>query len=84
MTENADRIARMLDNIHGCDVDSVTVRGWDILPGPDCTLTAEGFEVVLKNSKGEYTSHTSKAANLTMKYNEEIILKITDGVLVRS
>ncbi|MGI6472434.1 MAG: hypothetical protein ACOX1N_05165 [Candidatus Methanomethylophilaceae archaeon] len=83
MSENADRIAWMLDSLHGYDADEFTIRGWDVLPGSDCGLIAEGHEVILKNSKGEYVSHTLNVSRLTLGYNEEIRLKVVDGVLVR-
>lgn len=83
MTENADRIAWMLDDIRNYDADTVIIRGWDILPGPDCSLTVDGYEVVLENAKGRYVSHTLNATHLAMGYNDEAELKIINGVLVR-
>lgn len=84
MTGNADRIAYMLDSMHDSDVDTITLRGWDILPYPDCRLSVDGYKLVLKNSKKEYVSYTVNESHLSLGYNEEIRLKITDGILTQS
>lgn len=84
MTGNADRIAWMLDDIHNYETDTVTIRGWDVLPGSDCSLTVDGNRVVLGNNKGKYVSYTVNPAYFTMKYTDETELRIVDGVLVGS
>lgn len=83
MSESADRIAWMLDDMYDSDSDIMSIRGWDILPGPDCQLTANGHDVFLKNSKKEYFSYTINKVELSMGYGDEIQLKVTDGILIQ-
>lgn len=84
MIENIERIVYMLDNMHDSDVDVIYLKGWDILPSSDCSLSVEGRKVILNNSKKEYVSYATKESRITLGYNEEILLTVTDGVLMRS
>ena len=85
MTESTDSIAAMIDSFYGSEADTMILRGWDILPGNDCSLNVDGHNVTLSDSNGEYRSLISYKSYFSLSYNEMITLERSeDGITVKN
>ncbi len=81
MTESADSIAAMIESFYGSEADTMTLRGWDILPSNDCHLEVDGHNVILSNSDNEYLSLISYKSYFSLSYSEIVTLERSDGGL---
>lgn len=79
MTENADSIADMIDSFWYSSADIMTLRGWDILPSPDCHIEVKGNLIFLHNYKKQYVSYLTYSSDFTLGYDEEINLIRTEN-----
>jgi hypothetical protein len=67
----SDNVASMLDTFWNSEADVMYLRGWDVLPDPECGLLLNGHDVILIKNGKEYRSlmeHTSE--RFTMSYND--------------
>lgn len=83
MTETADSIAEMVDSFYRSEADEMTLRGWDILPDPGCSMRAEGHILILENDGKEYRSLISCISEgFSLSYNGTVTLEKSDAGVV--
>ncbi|MGI5965020.1 MAG: hypothetical protein ACOX8L_04125 [Candidatus Methanomethylophilaceae archaeon] len=82
MAGETDSLAGLLDTFYYSEAETLTLRGWEILPGSDCSLYADGHFVILTSGKGEYRSITEcECSDITIGYGDTVTLKRTaDGL----
>jgi len=61
MEETADKISFILDEFWASEADTLTLRGWEILPSADCFIEIEGHDLVVHMKDGFYRSLMSKS-----------------------
>jgi hypothetical protein len=78
MTDMTDTVTNMMDSFWGSEVDVMTIRGWDILPSPNASLSIQGHIVTIHKDGRSYRGMIEHAANdITLSYNQ--ILKVERG-----
>lgn len=82
MTESTDSIAAMIDSFYDSEADTMTLRGWDILPSTDCSLKVDGHNVILSNSSSQYHSLISYESYFSLSYNEIVTLERSEGGMI--
>lgn len=81
MIENADSIADMVDSFWYSGADVMVLKGWDILPSPDCHIEAEGNMIFLRDSEKEYRSYLTHSSYFILGYDEEIsLIRTEEGI----
>lgn len=60
MTDTADHISFILDEFWASDADTLTIRGWEILPSADCSIEIEGHHLTVFQGGGSYRALISK------------------------
>ncbi|MDD3351747.1 MAG: hypothetical protein PHY89_04760 [Candidatus Methanomethylophilaceae archaeon] len=76
MTETADSIAGTIDGFYRSEADTMTLRGWDILPDAGCYFSVEGRLVILCDGEKEYISPISCASEcFSLRYDGTVTLK---------
>lgn len=76
MAETADSMAEMIDSFYRSEADTMTVRGWDVLPNSGCSLYADGCHLVLENNGKEYRSLIScRTDGFSLSYNDTVTLE---------
>lgn len=71
MNRTAESISLMIDSFWDSDADTMILRGWDILPSADCSLSIDEHIVSLNTNKGSYRVPISHPSNqITMSYND--------------
>ncbi|MDN5358038.1 MAG: hypothetical protein AB7D42_00200 [Candidatus Methanomethylophilaceae archaeon] len=79
MTETADSIAEMIDSFYRSEADTMTLRGWDILPDAGCSMRAEGHVLILENNGKEYRSLIfCESEGFSLSYNGTVALERSD------
>ncbi len=71
LNDVSDGISSMMDSFWDSEAEIMYLRGWEILPGPECGLVFDGNYVILTKDGNEYRSlmqHTSE--RFTMSYND--------------
>ncbi len=83
MEEGTDSVAGLLDTFFFSEADTLTLRGWEILPGSDYALKADGHVVTISNGSREYRSLTEcECDGITLKYREAVkIIRTESGTL---
>jgi len=76
MTETADSIAETIDGFYRSEADTMTLRGWDILPNAGCSFRVERGFVILCDGEKEYLSPVSCASeDFSLRYDGTVTLK---------
>jgi len=56
MEDAADRLSLILDEFWASEADTVTIRGWEILPSSDCFVEIEGHSLTVHFKERSYRS----------------------------
>jgi len=56
MEDAADRISFVLDEFWASEADTLTIRGWEILPSSDCFIEIEGHDLTVHMKDSSYRS----------------------------
>lgn len=71
MRDAADGIARTVDRFWDSRADVMYLRGWDVLPSPDCGLEMDGYDLKITKNGKEYRSLMEhRAIPVSMSFNE--------------
>ncbi|UAL07143.1 MAG: hypothetical protein KRP56_04675 [Candidatus Methanogranum gryphiswaldense] len=71
LMEVSDNVAVMLDSFWNSEADVMYLRGWDILPDPECGLLLNGHDVILTKNGKEYRSLMEHSTErFTMSFND--------------
>ena len=52
----ADRLSFVLDEFWASEADSMTIRGWEVLPSADCYIEIEGHSLTVHMKDKSYRS----------------------------
>jgi hypothetical protein len=61
MEETADRISYILDEFWASEADTLTIRGWEVLPSSDSFIEIGGHDLTVHMKDKTYRSLMSKA-----------------------
>ncbi|MGE0015574.1 MAG: hypothetical protein AB7S83_05280 [Candidatus Methanomethylophilaceae archaeon] len=76
MTEAVDSIAETIDGFYRSEADTMTLRGWDVLPNAGCSVRVEGHFVILCDGEREYLSPISCGSeDFSLRYDGTVTLK---------
>lgn len=70
-----DKIAAMLDSFASSQSDELLLSGWDILPSPEYSLSANGFVLELKGPSGTYTALTGSEFDFDLSYTDIVTIE---------
>jgi len=73
MEDAADRISFVLDEFWASEADTMTLRGWEILPSSDCFVEIEGHDLIVHMKDRSYRSIVSKSMERTVIGHGDII-----------
>ena len=77
-----DKTAIIMDTFGRSDIDTMTLRGWDILPTPGCVLELDGHNVTLyKDGKSYRGLMSHESEHVSMSYNQMLTVEKEDGKL---
>jgi hypothetical protein len=80
MTEVTDRIAMIMDSFWNSDSDAMIIRGWDILPSTDCSLSLNEHDVTInKNGRTYHGLMVHRADNMCLSYDQTMTVERGDG-----
>ncbi len=68
------RIASMLDSFASSQSDELMISGWNILPSPEYSLSADGFLLELRGPSGTYRAMTSFEFGFDLSYTDSITI----------
>ncbi|MDR0524013.1 MAG: hypothetical protein LBG62_06310 [Candidatus Methanoplasma sp.] len=83
MGRAADAAARALDAFWDSKADSMTVRGWDLLPFPDCSVEVDGHALALVRNGAEHRSAISHHAGRAAVGYGDVVVVTRDGDGIR-
>ena len=79
MLDATDQIATMMDSFWSSDSDTMTVRGWDILPSADCSLSLNEHTVTInKNGKTYHGLMVHRADDVSLSYGQTMTVERGD------
>ena len=61
MEDSADRLSFILDEFWASEADTMTIRGWEILPSPECFIEMEGHYLTVHLKDKTYRSLMSQS-----------------------
>ena len=65
MENTADKVAFILDEFWASEADTLTIRGWEILPSSDCFIEIEGHNLIVHMKGKSYRSLMMKSMDRT-------------------
>lgn len=75
MNDVADKTSFILDEFRSSQADTLTLRGWDILPSSDSYLEIDGHTLTIYQNDRSYRSAIADSMeSITLRYNEEITI----------
>jgi hypothetical protein len=75
MTDSADRLSLILDEFWSSEADSMTIRGWEVLPSSESSLEIEGHELIIRTGDCAYRSLMSKSMErVHIGYSDEVTI----------
>jgi hypothetical protein len=66
MEDAADRLSFILDEFWVSEADTMTIRGWEVLPSSDCSIEIEGHNLTVYLKDRSYRSIVSKSMDRTV------------------
>ncbi|MCL2334040.1 MAG: hypothetical protein FWC52_04535 [Candidatus Methanoplasma sp.] len=75
MEDTADHISFILDEFWASNADTMTIRGWEILPSSDCSIEIEDHKLTVL--LGDRTYHAMIAENM-----DKIVIGYGDVVTI--
>lgn len=66
MGDAADRLSFILDEFWASEADTVTIRGWEVLPSSDCFIEIEGHDIIVHLKDRSYRSLISHSMEKTI------------------
>lgn len=66
MEDSADKLAFILDEFWASEADTMTLRGWEILPSSDCYIEIEGHNLIMHLKDRSYRSLISHSMERTV------------------
>jgi hypothetical protein len=76
MQDAADRLSFIIDEFWASEADAMTVRGWEVLPSPDCFIEIEGHSLTIFSKNKTY-----RAA--VMNDMDTVVIGSRDEVTIR-
>lgn len=61
MEHTADKVAFILDEFWASEADTLTLRGWEILPSADCFIEIDGHNLTVHMKNKSYRSLMCKS-----------------------
>lgn len=75
MVSVADKASFIIDEFWNSEADTMTLRGWEILPTPDSHMEIDGHHLTIFHNNNTYSALISKSMDhRTMSYSDEITI----------
>lgn len=72
----AERTSIMLDHFWDSEADTMTLRGWEILPSSECSLEIDGHNLTVNIKDRSFRTLLSNSMEgITLGYSEEITIE---------
>ena len=73
MEDAADGLSFILDQFWASEADTLTVRGWEILPSSDCFIELEGHDLIVHMKDRSYRSLTTHNMERTVIGHGDVV-----------
>ena len=75
MEDAADRLTFILDEFWASEADSMTIRGWEVLPSSDCSIEIEGHSLTVYLKDRSYRSLIPKSMDrIVIGHGDEVTI----------
>ena len=75
MEDSADKLSFILDEFWASEADTLTIRGWEILPSSDSFVEIDGHDLTVHVKNKTYRSLISKSLErITIGHGDEVTI----------
>ena len=76
MTSAADRLSYVIDEFWASEADTLTIRGWEVLPSADSSVVIEGHFLTVYSKDLSYRSSIKKSMDrVVISHGDEVTIE---------